>query len=178
MPEEKMINKSKIRLETADITDLDIEAYVYYATEDLQLGSGLGTCISQRGGPSVQKELDEIGSAKLTEAVISVAGEMKAQYIVHSVGPKFMEEDLESKEGYKIWLGDKVIYVFETNHMGEEKLINQETGQQIFRGRYQLQLTRRNSGIYVSVLDEQSLPATRARAEDILWLIKDNISLN
>ena len=64
MPEEKIVNKSKIRLETADITDLDIEAFVYYASEDLQLGSGFGTCISLRGGPSVQKELEEIGGAK------------------------------------------------------------------------------------------------------------------
>ena len=97
MTEEKMVNKSKIRLETTDITDLDIEAFVYYASEDLQLGTGFGTCISLRGGPSIQKELEEIGGAKLTEAVISEAGEMKAQYIIHAVGPKFLEEDLESK---------------------------------------------------------------------------------
>ena len=61
MTEEKMVNKSKIRLETADITDIDIEAFVYYASEDLQLGTGFGTCISLRGGPSIQKELEEIG---------------------------------------------------------------------------------------------------------------------
>jgi len=97
MSEEKMINKGKIRLETTDITNLDIEAFVYYAREDLQLGSGFGTCISLRGGPSIQKELEKIGVAKLTEAVITEAGEMKARYIIHAVGPKFLEEDLESK---------------------------------------------------------------------------------
>ena len=97
MPEEKMVNKSKIRLEITDPTDLDIEAFVYYAREDLELGAGFGTAISIRGGPSIQKELKEIGGVKPCKAVITSAGEMKAQYIIHAAGPKFQEEDLETK---------------------------------------------------------------------------------
>ena len=97
MSEEKMVNKSKIRLEVTDVTDIDIDAFVYYAREDLELGAGFGTAISVRGGPSIQKELKEIGGAKTCEAVITSAGDMKAKYIIHAVGPKFQEEDLEAK---------------------------------------------------------------------------------
>ncbi len=97
MPEKLQINHSSLRLIKGDITDLEIEAFVYYAQEDLALGSGFGNAISMRGGPSIQKELKEIGPKKTTEAVLSSAGDMKAEYIVHAVGPKFQEEDLEPK---------------------------------------------------------------------------------
>jgi len=91
------VKNSNLRLLKGDITDLDIESFVYYATENLALGSGFGTAISVRGGPKIQKELDEIGKLKITEAVISSAGEMKAKYIIHANGPKFQEENLPEK---------------------------------------------------------------------------------
>jgi O-acetyl-ADP-ribose deacetylase (regulator of RNase III) len=61
------------------------------------VGSGFGTAISVRGGPTIQKELDEIGRLPLTEAVVSSGGDMKATYIVHANGPKFQEENLPGK---------------------------------------------------------------------------------
>jgi len=91
------VKKSTIRLEKGDITDLQIQSFVYYAQENLQLGSGYGTAISVRGGPSVQDELNKIGKIKTTETVISGAGEMKADFIIHANGPKFQEPDIESK---------------------------------------------------------------------------------
>ncbi len=97
MTKEKKVRNSKIRLEISDITDIETDAFVFYATEDLELGSGFGTAIAVRGGPRVQQELREIGSARPTEAVITSAGEMKAEYIIHAVGPKFQEEDTENK---------------------------------------------------------------------------------
>lgn len=96
-PVEKTINSTAVRLVKDDITAMDVEAFVYYATSDLKLGTGHGNAITMRGGMAVQKELDEIGGLGLTEAVITEAGELKAQYIVHAVGPKFQEEDMEGK---------------------------------------------------------------------------------
>jgi O-acetyl-ADP-ribose deacetylase (regulator of RNase III) len=91
------VGKSAMRLVKGDITDLDIDSFVYYATEDLALGSGYGTAISIRGGPSVQEELKQIGSIGITEVVVTAAGDMKANHIIHAVGPKFQEEGLEDK---------------------------------------------------------------------------------
>jgi len=91
------VKNCNLRLHKGDITDLEIESFVYYATEDLALGSGFGTAISVRGGPTIQKELDEIGNIDLTEAVVSSAGEMKAKYIIHANGPKFQEENIPEK---------------------------------------------------------------------------------
>jgi O-acetyl-ADP-ribose deacetylase (regulator of RNase III) len=80
-----------------DLSALDVEAFVFYAAHDLQLGSGFGTAVTIRGGPKVQEELNELAPLKTTEAVVSGAGELQATYIVHAVGPRFQEEDTEGK---------------------------------------------------------------------------------
>ncbi len=91
------IKNSTLKLIKGDITDLEIEAFVYYARENLALGSGYGTAIAVRGGPTIQKDLEKIGKIELTGAVVSTAGEMKAKYIIHANGPKFQEEDISGK---------------------------------------------------------------------------------
>ena len=91
------INQSVVHLIRADITDLEVDAFVFYAQPDLALGSGFGGAIAMRGGPPVQKELDELGPIEVGEAVVSGAGKMKAEYIVHAVGPRFQEQDTEAK---------------------------------------------------------------------------------
>ncbi len=94
---EKKINGKTIRVMKGNVTDLEVDAFVYYATEDLKLGSGYGTAISVRGGPSIQEELEKLAPLNVGEAVVSGAGEMKAGHIIHSVGPKFQEPDEEMK---------------------------------------------------------------------------------
>ncbi len=97
MPDTLQVNNSSIRLMKGDITELEIDAFVFYAQHDLKLGSGFGTAISLRGGPTIQEELDAIGSIGTTDAVITDAGKLKAKHIVHAVGPRFQEVDLETK---------------------------------------------------------------------------------
>ncbi len=97
MPETININGCSIKLIKGDITDLEVEAFVFYARNDLELGSGFGNAISMRGGPSIKKELTEIGPLKDCEAVVSKAGELKSNYIVHAVGPKFQEAEMVEK---------------------------------------------------------------------------------
>ncbi|MFC1500359.1 macro domain-containing protein [Candidatus Zixiibacteriota bacterium] len=91
------INQSVIRLIRDDVTDIEVDAFVYYAQHDLALGSGFGGAIAVRGGPSVQKELDGLGPLETGEAVVSGAGNLKADSIIHAVGPRFQEENIEEK---------------------------------------------------------------------------------
>ncbi len=91
------INQSVIRLIKGDVTDLEVDAFVYYAQHDLALGSGFGGAIAVRGGPSVQKELDELGPLEAGEAVVTAAGNMTVDFIVHAVGPRFREDGIEEK---------------------------------------------------------------------------------
>ena len=94
---EKKVGDTLIRLTVDDITDMDVEAFVYDITSDAKLGSGFGGAITQRGGPKVQEELDTIGNVPTGEAVTTSAGRLKAEYIIHINGPKFYEPDTEDK---------------------------------------------------------------------------------
>jgi O-acetyl-ADP-ribose deacetylase (regulator of RNase III) len=94
---EKQIGDKVLRLVRGDITDMEVEAFVFDITEDVKLGSGFGGAIQQRGGIVIQKQLDEIGSCPTGEAVVTEAGILKADWIIHANGPKFREEDEEAK---------------------------------------------------------------------------------
>ncbi len=94
---ETLNKNSVIHLEKGDIIMMDIEAIVYYAQHDLVLGSGFGNSITVRGGSSIQEELKTFETISMGEAVITSAGELKSKYIIHAVGPRFQESDIEEK---------------------------------------------------------------------------------
>ena len=97
MEKEKTVGKGKIRVVKDDITTIQVEGFVYYATEDLLLGSGHGNAIAVRGGPTIQEELRGLAPRKVGEAVVTAAGKLNAKHIVHAVGPAFQEPELEQK---------------------------------------------------------------------------------
>ena len=86
-----------VKLVRGDITELEVDAFVFYAQPDLALGSGFGGMIAVRGGASIQKELDEMAPVADMEAVVSGAGKLTAEFIIHAVGPRFREDDVELK---------------------------------------------------------------------------------
>ncbi len=94
---ERRIGDKRLTMVRGDITEIDVEAFVFDITEDAKLGSGFGGAIQQRGGIVIQKELDEIGSVPTGEAVVTQAGILNADYIIHVNGPKFREEDEKGK---------------------------------------------------------------------------------
>ncbi|HUV12392.1 MAG TPA: macro domain-containing protein [Acidobacteriota bacterium] len=91
------VETEQIQLIKGDITLLEVDAFVFYAQPDLELGSGFGTAISIRGGPAVKKELEGLGPVETGEAVVSGAGNLRASHIIHAVGPRFLEENTEEK---------------------------------------------------------------------------------
>ena len=72
MADELKVNDRKIALTIGFIIDAkNMDGIVYYARPDLTLGSGFGSAISTQGGPKVQEELKKIGSATVTEVVVT-----------------------------------------------------------------------------------------------------------
>ncbi|WP_027857034.1 outer membrane protein assembly factor BamC [Marinobacterium jannaschii] len=84
------------------------------------------------------------------------------------------QKRLQEAEGFKIWLGNRVVYVFgeEDSNKGS---YNQETDAYEFTGRYQLKLNRTRTGVFLSILNDQGLKAPEVIAEEILWDIKENL---
>ncbi|MFH1809358.1 MAG: macro domain-containing protein [Pseudomonadota bacterium] len=94
---EKKIKNTTLRIIRDDITLLDVDAFVFYAQSDLELGSGVGNAIAQRGGPAVKDALKGKGPLSTGQAIATTAGDLKASFIVHAMGPRFQEANMESK---------------------------------------------------------------------------------
>jgi O-acetyl-ADP-ribose deacetylase (regulator of RNase III) len=80
-----------------DLTDLDVEALVNAANQDLQLGGGVAGAIREKGGPAIQQECNRIGSTPVGTAVMTGAGNLRAKQVIHAVGPRVGEEDDDRK---------------------------------------------------------------------------------
>lgn len=88
---EKIIGKSKLRLVQGDITQADTEALVNAANSSLMGGGGVDGAIHRAGGPGILEECKAIvarqGRLPAGEAVITGGGDLKARYVIHTVGP-------------------------------------------------------------------------------------------
>lgn len=96
-PIDKKINKTTIRLVSADLTERDVDAIVNAANSHLQHGGGVAGAIVRKGGKVIQDESDKIGYVPVGGAVITTAGKLKARYVIHAVGPRMGEGDEDNK---------------------------------------------------------------------------------
>lgn len=94
---EKSIGRGTLRLIRGDITEMATQAIVNAANEHLVLGGGVAGAIRTKGGPSIQKECDAIGPTPVGRAALTGAGELKADYVIHAVGPRWGEGDEDRK---------------------------------------------------------------------------------
>jgi len=74
----------KIVIQVGDLTEMDTDAIVNAANNDLQLGGGVAGAIRRKGGPEIQRECDEIGSIPLGYAAITGGGKLKARHVIHA----------------------------------------------------------------------------------------------
>jgi len=74
----------KIVLQQGDLTEMDVDAIVNAANNDLQLGGGLAGVIRRRGGESIQRECHQIGSIPVGGAAMTSGGRLKARHIIHA----------------------------------------------------------------------------------------------
>ena len=94
---EKKINKTTIRVVSADLTERDVDAIVNAANDRLQHGGGVAGAIVRKGGQVIQDESDKIGYVPVGSAVITTGGMLKARYVIHAVGPRMGEGDEDNK---------------------------------------------------------------------------------
>jgi len=108
---EKRVNSTTIALVRGDITRQEggIGAIVNAANSSLMGGGGVDGAIHRAGGPAILEECKTIrslnGNCPAGGAVITGGGKLKAEYVIHAVGPIWRggnsEEDATLKSAYR-----------------------------------------------------------------------------
>jgi O-acetyl-ADP-ribose deacetylase (regulator of RNase III) len=79
-----------IELVQGDITLQTVDAIANAANAHLAGGGGVDGAIHRAGGPAIMKELKEnYNGCPTGSAVITGAGNLKAKYVIHAVGPRW-----------------------------------------------------------------------------------------
>lgn len=88
---ERVIGKTRLSLVQGDITQQQTDAIVNAANSSLMGGGGVDGAIHRAGGPAIleacKKIVAEIGRLPAGQAVITTGGNLRAKYVVHTVGP-------------------------------------------------------------------------------------------
>ena len=86
---EVIVNGQTLELIQGDVTRQEVDAIVNAANQKLAGGGGVDGAIHRCGGPAIKSETDRRypEGCPTGSAVISTAGQLDAQYVIHAVGP-------------------------------------------------------------------------------------------
>src|SRR5574341_391629 len=91
------IHLTALVLVEGDLTEQATDAIVNPANSGLLLGGGVAGAIRRKGGQAIQDECNKIGGTPVGTAVITTGGALKAQHVIHAVGPQMGEGDEDHK---------------------------------------------------------------------------------
>src|SRR5919197_2212848 len=93
----------EIILVQGDITEQDVDAVVNAANSTLMGGGGVDGAIHRKGGPAILEECKKVRAEQHPDglptgkAVATTAGELKAEWVIHTVGPVFAKSEDRSE---------------------------------------------------------------------------------
>jgi O-acetyl-ADP-ribose deacetylase len=97
------LRQMKITFVQGDITDQDVDAIVNAANHTLLGGGGVDGAIHRRGGPEILAECKKLRQKQYPDglptgqAVATIAGRLKARWVIHTVGPTYAKSKDKSQ---------------------------------------------------------------------------------
>jgi O-acetyl-ADP-ribose deacetylase (regulator of RNase III) len=88
---EVKVGPSTLELVEGDITRQDTDAVVNAANAALRPGGGVDGAIHRAGGPAIEAECRGLGGCPTGEARLTTGGNLKARYVIHTVGPVYQD---------------------------------------------------------------------------------------
>ncbi|MFA5110504.1 MAG: O-acetyl-ADP-ribose deacetylase [Desulfobaccales bacterium] len=88
---EVKVGQAALELVEGDITRQDTDAVVNAANQYLRPGGGVDGAIHRAGGPAIEAECRQLGGCPTGEARITTGGNLKAHYVIHTVGPIYRD---------------------------------------------------------------------------------------
>lgn len=89
---------TQIKIVKGDITQINADIIVNAANNHLRGGGGVDGAIHKTAGPTIKEECRKIGYCNTGEAVITSAGNLEANYIIHTVGPIYTKNNNEQQK--------------------------------------------------------------------------------
>src|SRR5713226_1106098 len=74
----------RIAIQQGDLTEMDVDAIVNAANNELILGGGVAGAIRRKGGDEIQRECDAIGTIPIGYAATTTGGKLKARFVIHA----------------------------------------------------------------------------------------------
>ena len=89
------IDNRSISIVQGDLTEMEADALVNAANNQLWMGGGVAGALKRKGGKIIETEALQKGPIPIGEAAITTAGKLKAKYVIHAAG---MGTDLKTNE--------------------------------------------------------------------------------
>jgi O-acetyl-ADP-ribose deacetylase (regulator of RNase III)/ADP-ribose pyrophosphatase YjhB (NUDIX family) len=100
---ELKIYGATVKVIQGDITELAVDAIVNAANNKLVMGGGVAGAIKRKGGQVIEDDAVKKGPIEIGQAVVSVAGILKAKYVIHAatMGLDFKTDEFKIRESCK-----------------------------------------------------------------------------
>ncbi len=90
------VHSATLELLQGNIVDVHVDAIVNAANAALAGGGGVDGAIHRAGGPAIMQACRQIGGCPTGSAVATPAGNLKARYVFHAVGPIYRQRGDEA----------------------------------------------------------------------------------